>query len=304
MKKREFYRDRLQNLLGKNPVGMFILSHRPHSIAVTIAAYMLSAIWFTGTYMIFTTSFLIMGVFIYACVACANLVNLLTDMKEDRAAIELGLKLPILYEQSPFFIKMNLAAAIAIALASSYLVSNGIFLAGFAILLSILYSVPPFRVKNLPIVDSVFSGLCFGGLPVIGAYLVFGASMLAFIPTVISLTLFSMAAHFIRELYDYEADKKTGNRTTTVYFGRRATATYTLVISIIGLALFLVLASTNYLVILTIPVALLMVAELTRVKKKPNIAINRESFEKLDMYMTKGGIVTIVVTFAVAYLML
>ena len=90
--------------------------------------------------------------------------------------------------------------------------------------LSIAYSVPPFRLKSVPIADFLVSGIGAGFMPfIMGSGL--SAKLISNIPTIIlgaiPFMLFHSGSHIIQAVGDYEADRKTGVRTFVVRYGRK-----------------------------------------------------------------------------------
>ncbi len=85
------------------------------------------------------------------------------------------------------------------------------------------YSIPPLRLKSVPVADFVISGVGAGFLPfLIGL----GSSdtLISNIPSIMlgamPLMLIQCGGHIIQAVGDYEADLKTGVRTFVVRYGR------------------------------------------------------------------------------------
>ena len=86
------------------------------------------------------------------------------------------------------------------------------------------YSTPPFRLKSVPVVDFLISGVGAGFLPfLIGGGLT--EKLISNIPSLLlaamPLTLIQCGGHIIQAVGDYEADRKTGVRTFVVRYGRK-----------------------------------------------------------------------------------
>ncbi|MFB0514248.1 MAG: UbiA prenyltransferase family protein [Candidatus Bathyarchaeia archaeon] len=86
------------------------------------------------------------------------------------------------------------------------------------------YSAPPFRLKSVPVVDFVISGLGAGFLP----FLIGGGltdKLISNIPSIMwgamPLMLIHCGGHIIQAVGDYEADRKTGVHTFVVRYGRK-----------------------------------------------------------------------------------
>jgi len=86
------------------------------------------------------------------------------------------------------------------------------------------YSTPPFRLKSVPVVDFVTSGVGAGFLPfLIGLGL--GDKLASNIPLIMlgamPLVLIQCGGHVIQAVGDYEADLKTGVQSFVVRYGRK-----------------------------------------------------------------------------------
>jgi len=86
------------------------------------------------------------------------------------------------------------------------------------------YSTPPFRLKSVPVVDFVISGVGAGFLP----FLMGGGlsdPLISSIPSImlgaVPLVLIHCGGHIIQAVGDYEADRKTGVHTFVVRYGRK-----------------------------------------------------------------------------------
>jgi len=86
------------------------------------------------------------------------------------------------------------------------------------------YSAPPFRLKSVPVVDFVVSGLGAGFLP----FLIGGGltdKLISNIPSIMwgamPLMLIHCGGHIIQAVGDYEADRETGVHTFAVRYGRK-----------------------------------------------------------------------------------
>jgi len=87
-----------------------------------------------------------------------------------------------------------------------------------------LYSAPSPRLKAIPIVDFLVSGVGAGFLPFfIGLNVPHqpNISIPIIILTTISLTLFHCGAHIIQTIGDYEADREAGINTFVVKYGKK-----------------------------------------------------------------------------------
>jgi len=86
------------------------------------------------------------------------------------------------------------------------------------------YSTPPFRLKSVPVVDFVISGIGAGFLPFLMGW---GLTdkLISNIPSIVlgamPLMLIHSGGHIIQAVGDYEADRKTGVHTFVVRYGRK-----------------------------------------------------------------------------------
>jgi len=86
------------------------------------------------------------------------------------------------------------------------------------------YSVPPFRLKSVPIIDFIASGIGAGLLPFligVGTSYQQNISISLIFASAIPLTLAHSSGHILQALGDYEADHKTGVQTFVVKYGRK-----------------------------------------------------------------------------------
>ncbi len=86
------------------------------------------------------------------------------------------------------------------------------------------YSIPPLRLKSVPVADFVISGIGAGFLPFLMGL---GASdkLISNIPSImlgaVPLMLIQCGGHIIQAVGDYEADLRTGVHTFVVRYGRK-----------------------------------------------------------------------------------
>ncbi len=86
------------------------------------------------------------------------------------------------------------------------------------------YSIPPFRLKSVPIIDFIASGIGAGLLPFligVGTSYQQNISISLIFASAIPLTLAHSSGHILQALGDYEADHKTGVQTFVVKYGRK-----------------------------------------------------------------------------------
>lgn len=88
------------------------------------------------------------------------------------------------------------------------------------------YSTPPFRLKALPVVDLVVSGLGAGFLPFfmgLGVTHHLNIDVSSIMLVAIPLTLIHSGGHIIQAVGDCEADSKMGINTSAVKYGKKKT---------------------------------------------------------------------------------
>jgi len=86
------------------------------------------------------------------------------------------------------------------------------------------YSAPPFRLKTVPVVDFVVSGVGAGFMPfLMGLELTdrLSSDILAIMLGVVPLMLVHCGGHIIQAVGDYEVDRKMGVYTFVVRYGRK-----------------------------------------------------------------------------------
>jgi len=85
------------------------------------------------------------------------------------------------------------------------------------------YSAPPLRFKAVPIADFVVSGIGAGALPFLiglGVSYQLSANVSFIMLSIMPLILFHSGGHIVQALGDYEADRKTGDCTFVVRYGK------------------------------------------------------------------------------------
>jgi 4-hydroxybenzoate polyprenyltransferase len=90
---------------------------------------------------------------------------------------------------------------------------------------SYTYSAPPLRLKVHPPLDSISNSIIYFLGPAFLGYS-FGGSILTVTPKVYFVTLCAVGAHAFSTIMDYKHDKKAGDRTFAVVFGKRVTASF------------------------------------------------------------------------------
>lgn len=126
----------------------------------------------------------------------------------------------------------------------------------------IAYSVPPFRLKSVPIMDFIVSGIGAGLLPFligVGTSSKTNVNILLILAGAIPLMLVHSSGHILQALGDYEADYKMGVQTFVVRYGRKKSIIVIGFLSFITGFLLLIYAAFgllpfNYLLLFFLPI--------------------------------------------------
>ncbi len=190
-------------------------------------------------------------------------------------------------------------------MASSLLLSFSINMGIFSLFLVYLalwtaYSAPPFRLKAVPAMDFVVSGIGAGLLPfLIGLGLSYqqNVNVLLILMMGLSLTLVHSSGHILQALGDYESDEKQAVQTFVVKYGKKKAIIIMGVLSIVtGLLPFIYAArgflpTTLFLVLfLPLPFCIPIVRRYIVLTKKPTTQ-NALSLQKTTR---KYGIIVMV----------
>jgi len=123
------------------------------------------------------------------------------------------------------------------------------------ILLAIIYSVPPIRLKSKPILDSIFGSIGYL-FPILLAFTTHNT--LSNIPWEYSILVLPMIGnHAISTLRDISCDKKSGTKTIGVFLGKRKTLILSFILYVIPLFfiqnifLISVIVSSSFFILIT-----------------------------------------------------
>jgi lycopene elongase/hydratase (dihydrobisanhydrobacterioruberin-forming) len=132
-----------------------------------------------------------------------------------------------------FVKRASMAAALALVLSSIATgnISNMIGM-GMLIAFTYMYSVPPIRLKVRPPLDSFSNGIIYFLAPLVIGYS-FGGSFLSMPLKWYMVSACVMGVHSYTTIMDYGSDKKVGDRTFSVAFGKRTAALLALIIFIL-----------------------------------------------------------------------
>lgn len=110
-------------------------------------------------------------------------------------------------------------------------------------LFAYLYSCKPVRLKSIPFLDSLSNGLWVALILIFGFSFTKGSSQLPLI--IFPIFLGVTAMHALTTLMDYDEDKLSGDKTISVYLGKRVTS---LISSLIFFSLIFLIKPINFFV--------------------------------------------------------
>ena len=109
------------------------------------------------------------------------------------------------------------------------------FLGMFLLLFfSYFYSAPPIRLKEKPPLDSFSNGILYFFAPFLLGFS-FGSSFLNLTVEIYLITVCVMGIHSFSTIMDYSTDKKVGDKTFAVVFGKRSAALSSLVLFMLAI---------------------------------------------------------------------
>ena len=130
--------------------------------------------------------------------------------------------------------RSSIVSAVAIFLSSLITLNMlNIIVMIIALFLAYAYSAPPLRLKTKPPLDSITNGAYFIVPFLLGAS--FGKFPSHLLIKIIWITLSVMGLHAFSTIMDYSADKKAGDVTFAVKFGKRTAAAVFFVVSFCAL---------------------------------------------------------------------
>lgn len=190
-------------------------------------------------------------------------INDVYDYKSDKInSRKLGVEGTILPDEYHDFVKKAVLGT-GIAFSSVSLMTLNpinIFFAVTIVVLSYVYSAPPWRLKTRPPLDAISGGIIGFLAPfAMGYSFVDDATALPF--HAYCFTLCVMGLHAFSTIMDYDVDKRSGDQTFAVAFGKRAAALFPAIIflftiifiHVIYVKVFFVLCIFLFLVVFFIP---------------------------------------------------
>lgn len=194
---------------------------------------------------------LVLGLVIYTCIMGGTyILNQIMDRETDRINKKLFLLSDGYVSVKAAYIEMILLWMVGLCCAATFDMIFFVFVV-ISLILGILYSVPPFKLKGRPILDTLANGIGYGMLNFGVGWLLFRdfqwSMFYRFMPYFLSI-----CAVFINTtIIDMEGDARANERTTALFLGER-TAT---IISTVLMAGAVVLSSYLRDVVCLIPAA-------------------------------------------------
>lgn len=165
------------------------------------------------------------------------IVNQISDVETDRLNRKLFLVAEGYVSKPAIIAEAVLLFGLAIALGFLKYPSPVGWLALASGVLGLLYSVPPFKLKAKPFLDMLANGIGYGGLAFATGWAAAGNPTAGMWTGSLPYVLAVSAVYLNTTLPDYASDKATGNVTTGVLLGGKATTWLALVLMTAAAAL-------------------------------------------------------------------
>ena len=167
---------------------------------------------------------LLLAVCIYTCImGGAYILNQITDRETDRINKKLFLLSEGYIPVRHAYIEMMILWAAGLFLSSFFSITFFIFIL-ISLILGILYSLPPVKLKGKPLLDTLSNGIGYGMVNFAVGWLVLKpmtwAMFMEFLPYFLSICAVFMNTTIV----DREGDEKAGEVTTAVFLGTRMTS--------------------------------------------------------------------------------
>ena len=263
-----------------------------HFIRPNLWAYMLAifliGILASGTYLF---AYVIGGIVAVLLCTSSITVNHYFDYKTDRKSKQIY-RFPVASGK----ISKNIAGffsfsviLISIILAYFFLNLNSFYIVLFANFMVIAYSMPPFRIKERPVFETVWNGIGYGWIPYYLALLISG-QQIAFFQHLLGIVpyLISASGHILLQVRDIEDDKKGKVVTTSTKLGLKSMKRISgAMVGLAGLIIIFLAAFRflNYFAWLSIILGALVVIEHKKMK-----ADVEKSYRKLQIIYIIGGL--------------
>lgn len=162
---------------------------------------------------------IVFGLILYTCVMGGiYILNQIADRDSDRINKKLFLLSEGLISVKSAYVEMTILWLIALAGAWLFDVSVFIFII-ISLVMGIMYSLPPVKLKGKPILDTLANGIGYGAVNLAVGWLLVrsfeSGLFIHFIPYVLSIS----AVFINTTVVDMEGDKQTGEMTTAVVLG-------------------------------------------------------------------------------------
>jgi 4-hydroxybenzoate polyprenyltransferase len=150
-----------------------------------------------------------------------NCYDVLADINQSAKLAKNPIASGKMSQEEGITLSVGLAAVgLLVAFSSLGLLSKLVYL--FLMIWGGMYSVPPFRLKGVPVVDVISHGLAFGSGPFLYGFLVASGGSMTMQAGLVasSLFLYSMILELKNHLYDLEADFLSNTNTTVCWLGK------------------------------------------------------------------------------------
>jgi 4-hydroxybenzoate polyprenyltransferase len=162
-----------------------------------------------------------------------DVYDLESDLKNPRKGGIQGLRLHP--DNHPLIVKTSILVSVGLLIIVSLDFSFSKFVTALLLILSsYLYSAPPIRLKEIPVIDSLTNGLLYVLFPFYLGF--FEHSSLSDTSLKILLTVLGAAGvHAYTSTLDVTSDKEAGDRTFAVAFGPRITLAFSFLVTLVAL---------------------------------------------------------------------
>jgi len=115
-------------------------------------------------------------------------------------------------------------------------------------ILAIMYSHPSVRLKSIPGLDVLTNALGYGVLVFYSGWAITNKPLnFEFIILLLAIFFLAAGAYPLTQIYQYEEDKKRGDKTTTIFLGKKRTLLLSSILTTIGFLIFFYVVLTGYL---------------------------------------------------------
>ncbi len=165
---------------------------------------------------------IIVGLIIYTfLMGGVYILNQITDIETDRANKKLFILSKGHVPVKHAYIEMVILWVAAVLLSLKFSFVFLVFI-GISLVLGILYSLPPIKLKGKPLLDTLANSFGYGMINFAVGWLIVAsfdvAMFIKFLPYFLSIS----AVFINTTVVDIEGDRKVGERTTAVLFGEQA----------------------------------------------------------------------------------